>query len=67
MIDRLDYFLSTVDDLLDTRRKRHLFGGFLMSMSFLFGGMAITVITVRDETKQLRMKRENDYFPENLR
>lgn len=49
MIDKLDYFLCTVDGLLDTSRKRHLFGGLLMSMAFLFGGMAITVITVREE------------------
>ena len=51
MIDKLDYFLSTIDDLLDTSRKRHLFGGLLMSLSFLFGGMSITVITVKEERK----------------
>ena len=51
MIDKLDYFLSTIDGLLDTTKKRHLFGGLLMSMAFLFGGMAITVITVREDKK----------------
>lgn len=52
MIDKLDYFLSMIDGLLDTRRKRHLFGGMLMSMSFLFGGMAVTVITVKEEINE---------------
>ncbi len=51
MIDKLDYFLSTIDGLLDTNRKRHLFGGLLMSLSFLFGGMSITVITVKEDKK----------------
>lgn len=49
MIDKLDYFLCTVDGLLNTGTKRHLFGGLLMSMAFLFAGMAITVITVKED------------------
>ena len=52
MIDRLEYFLATVDELLDTKRKRHLFGGLLMSLSFLFGGMSVTVMTIKDEEKK---------------
>ena len=51
MVDKLDYFLSMIDSILDTRRKRHLFGGLLMSMSLLFGGMSVTVMTVKDEKK----------------
>ena len=49
MIDKLGYFLDSVDSLLDTGRKRHLFGGLLMSLAFLCGSMAITVITTRDD------------------
>lgn len=51
MIDKLGYFLDTVDELLCTNRKRHLFGGLLMSMAFLCGSMAITVITIRDDKR----------------
>ena len=51
MIDKLGYFLDTVDDLLDTGRKRHIFGGLLMSMAFLCGSMAITVITIREDKR----------------
>ena len=48
MIDKLGYFLDSVDALLDSGRKRHLFGGLLMSLAFLCGSMAITVITTKD-------------------
>ena len=34
---------------LDTREKRHMAGGVLMSISLLFGGLAITVITLKLE------------------
>ena len=36
-MDILDEFLSAVDAMLNTKRKRHILGGFLMSASLLFG------------------------------
>ena len=53
MLD-LETLLSTVDGLLDTRIGRHIIGGVLVSFSMLFGGLAITALTVRpsdDERK----------------
>ena len=38
-----------LDYALTTRKKRHIAGGILMSVSLLFGGLAITVITLRTE------------------
>ncbi|MEY8515360.1 histidine kinase [Lachnospiraceae bacterium 29-84] len=38
-----------LDYLLDTRRKRHIVGGILLSVSALFGGLAFTVMTIKDE------------------
>ena len=38
-----------LDHALDTKKKRHLAGGILLSVSFLFGGLAITVITLKTE------------------
>ena len=35
--------------MLNTRRKRHITGGLLISAALLFGGLAITVMSVRDE------------------
>lgn len=46
---RLGEILSMLDISLDTRKKRHIVGGVLMSVSLLFGGLAITVMTLKME------------------
>jgi hypothetical protein len=38
-----------LDQALDTKRKRHMAGGILMSISLLFGGLAITIMTTKSE------------------
>ena len=40
-----------VDHALNTK-KRHIAGGILVSVSLLFGGLAITVISLKNEEKQ---------------
>lgn len=45
----LDEFISAIDTILDTKRKRHVIGGLLVSASLLFGGLAITVMTIKQE------------------
>ena len=50
-MDRLEAILGTLEYALNTRRKRHIAGGILMSVSLLFGGLAITVITLKSEEK----------------
>lgn len=50
-MDRLEYVASILDHALSTKRKRHIIGGILMSVSLLFGGLAITVITLKSEDK----------------
>ncbi len=42
-------FIDLLDFSLDTKRKRHIIGGVLMSISLLFGGLAITAITLDRE------------------
>lgn len=41
-----------LDHALNTKRKRHIAGGVLMSISLLFGGLAITILTVKTEEKE---------------
>ena len=41
-----------VDYTLNTKKKRHIAGGILVSVSLLFGGLAITVISLKNEEKQ---------------
>lgn len=46
---RLEAILSVLDHSLDTKKKRHIAGGILMSISVLFGGLAFTVMTLKTE------------------
>ena len=48
-MDRLEGILSMLDYSLNTKRKRHIAGGVLMSISLLFGGLAITIMTIKTE------------------
>ena len=41
--------LAILDNMLDTERKRHITGGILLSISMLFGGLALTVMTTKME------------------
>lgn len=46
---RLEDILLVLDQSLDTPKKRHIAGGVLMSISLLFGGLALTVMTLKTE------------------
>lgn len=48
-MDRLEGILSMLDYSLNTKRKRHMAGGILMSISLLFGGLAVTIMTIKTE------------------
>lgn len=51
-MDILDDFISTVDAMLDSRQKRHITGGILLSAALLFGGLAITVATIQTDEEE---------------
>lgn len=48
-MDILDKVLDSLDSILNSQRKRHIIGGLLLSTSMLFGGLAVTVITIKSE------------------
>ena len=50
-MDNLDSVVTTLDIIMNTKRKRHIAGGILLSMALLFGGLAITVITIKKENE----------------
>jgi hypothetical protein len=53
-MDRLEGLLNMIDYSLNTRRKRHIAGGILMSVALLFGGLAVTVMSLKpDDEEQL--------------
>ncbi len=49
MMEIFESIIYSVDNVLDSRRKRHVLGGALLSVSALFGGLAVTVMTIIDE------------------
>jgi hypothetical protein len=51
-MDRFGEIISMLDHALNTRAKRHIAGGILMSISLLFGGLAITIITLKMEDNE---------------
>ena len=48
-MDRLETAISMLNYSLDNKRKRHITGGILMSISLMFGGLAFTVMTLKTE------------------
>lgn len=51
---RLEELISMLDEALNTKTKRHIAGGVLMSISLLFGGIAITIMTIREDDNDER-------------
>ena len=47
-MEGFESLISMLDYILDTKRKRHITGGILISMSMLFGGLALTVMTIKN-------------------
>ena len=57
-MDRLEYVMTILERTLGTRTKRHILGGSLISVSLLFSGLAITVMTLKTEEKENRDENE---------
>lgn len=52
-MERLEVLLYWIDGTLETRKRRHIVGGILMSVSFLFCGLAATVMIINKEEKRI--------------
>lgn len=48
-MEGIDNIVAMIDYMLNTQRKRHIVGGTLISMSALFGGLAVTALTIKHE------------------
>lgn len=46
---RIEEAMSTVVYLTGNQKKRHIIGGVLLSISLLFGGLAMTVMSIKNE------------------
>lgn len=50
-MEGLEGLIYVLDSVLNTKRKRHITGGILLSVSMLFGGLAFTVMTIKSEVE----------------
>lgn len=48
-MSRIENWIDMLDYVLDSKRRRHIAGGILLSASMLFSGLAITVMTLKPE------------------
>lgn len=46
---KLEDLVEMLDAALNTKTKRHITGGVLLSISLLFGGLAVTIMTLKSE------------------
>lgn len=51
-MDRLNNIVAMLEKTLGTKSKRHILGGALISVSLLFSGLALTVITLKTDEKE---------------
>ena len=50
-MERLERILFMLDNSISTNKGRHIAGGVLFSISLLFGGLAVTVISLKIENQ----------------
>ncbi len=48
-MESFENIIAMLDFTLNTHRKRHIVGGLLLSVSLLFGGLALTAMTLKME------------------
>ena len=61
-MDGLANMISMLDYVLDSPRKRHITGGLLLSASMLFGSLALTVFTLKND--EITVEEEPEYGQE---
>lgn len=66
-MDRLEVLIDMLDMALETKGKRHIVGGVLVSLSLLFGGLALTVVTLKpgennDTTSEIEENNDEEEY-----
>ncbi len=61
-MEGLANIISMLDYVLDSPRKRHITGGLLLSASMLFGSLALTVFTLKND--EITVEEEPEYGQE---
>ena len=58
-MERIKAAISILNHVLNNRQKRYIAGGILMSISLFFGGLSVTVLTIRYE--KVLDEKEDEY------
>lgn len=48
-MNRFENFILSLNNTLDSKRKRHIAGGILLSISLMLGGISFTVLTLKED------------------
>lgn len=48
-MERVKRLMATLEELVSTKKKRHIVGGILLSASIFLGGLALTVMSTKVE------------------
>ena len=60
-MENLERILAMLENAISTKRRRHIAGGILLSASLLFGGLAVTVITLKfDSVNEEEIEEEDE-------
>lgn len=51
-MENFEALVSILDFTVNSKRKRHIVGGILLSVSLLFGGLALTTMTLGVEEER---------------
>lgn len=49
VVDEFGHTISVLDYIVNSKQRRHIAGGILLSVSLLFGGIALTIMTIKPE------------------
>ena len=47
-METLERIIFMIDNILRTKKQRHIVGGMLLSTSLFLGGLALTTMTIKD-------------------
>lgn len=50
-MERLEILLELFDEALNTKKRRYVIGGILMSVSLFFSGLSVTVLLIDKEER----------------
>lgn len=48
-MDMISEAVTVIYESIDTSKKKHITGGILLSLSLLFGCLAVTVLTIKED------------------